>query len=40
MPISLITLVIFFMIFEVILNIFAEVTQFGDRQFYQVFFNI
>lgn len=35
-PMTILFILIFFLVFESMCNIFAELTQFGDRQFYQV----
>lgn len=34
LPMCLFWIVIFYIIWELILNIFAEITRFGDREFY------
>jgi hypothetical protein len=33
-PIMLVQWLLFFLVFEIVLNAFAEITQFGDREFY------
>lgn len=38
LPFMLMHIFVFYIIFESICNVFAEVTFFADRQFYEVFF--
>lgn len=33
-PLCMMLILIFFIVWECILNVFAEITRFGDRQFY------
>ncbi|KAA8495904.1 Diacylglycerol O-acyltransferase 1 [Porphyridium purpureum] len=39
LPCTLLFLALFFLVFEVLLNIAGELTRFGDRQFYEDFWN-
>ena len=34
LPMGVFVLLIFYIVFELFLNIFAEITRFGDREFY------
>jgi hypothetical protein len=39
LPICFFWIIMFYIVWELILNIFAEITRFGDREFYQDWWN-
>ncbi len=39
LPLSFLTLIVFFIVFECVLNCFGELAYFGDRQFYLDWWN-